>query len=93
MKSAAKSSPESSPFSVHSDSQCVSSIGIPHSPSITIGNGVSLASSLLNAILVNRFGSVEIVSNLGGHGGGGSGLVYRTRTRRSSLLVIINISI
>lgn len=31
-----------------------------------------------------RLGSVGISRNFGGHGGAGSGLEYRTRTRRSS---------
>jgi len=76
--------PESSTPSSHKHSNFPKSRGIPNSASTIIGKGVSFANSFKNSGRVYRLGSVGISRNFGGQGGAGSGLEYRTRTRRSS---------
>lgn len=51
-----------------------------------MGNGVSFAMVLSKSGRAYRIGFVGMSSNFGGHGGGGIGFEYRTRTRRSILL-------
>lgn len=76
--------PESSAPSSHNDSQFPNSKGIPSSASTIIGKGVSFTSSFKNSGRVYRLGLVGISRSFGGNGGAGTGLEYRTRTRRSS---------
>lgn len=58
---------------------------MPHSASTIIGRGVSFARAFKNSGRAYRIGFVDTFKSFGGHGGGGSGFEYRTRTNRSSL--------